>query len=483
MINIMNTLVKPRTFVLQIMLLMVVTFTPDNVFAIPLTPPDNCIAVGTATCTDNPCFDYDNNFLGSLGSATDRAKGIMEEAINRVAIAINATSRDLFTTVISASPLSFDFTFLDALSAAILLYIIIYGVGLIFGFVQATLLDALIRLFKLGIIYTLIQPGSILGGLVGGFFGFTGDFGGGWGFFSNYVVYFFNQGTNEIIMLMVNIASGNPLNAYLNPCTVYGYLAAAGLPYNVGCPFQVLDQSVKIIFSPRMFVTFLGAISTMPYGIAIAAALIMSIFTFFLVLIRAMQVYALSLVAKAILFGIAPIFISFLLFERTRSLFYSWLGQVISYSLQPILLFTFLAFFGLLLQSAANDLLPQDDAHLCYVKSAQQANSPTDIHSWKFGCKQSANGPVRPYTGEWTWDGAADKDYCPDAFNNKFPIDPVKILIFLLLCYLMYKISDVIVAVAIDLAGGVGAALGSGGGGLQSMLGSGGGAKGLFKGK
>lgn len=446
-------------------------------------PPSGCIAIGTTTCTDNPCFDFDNNFLGNLGSVTNRAKGIMEEAINRVAVAISLTSRDLFNTIIGATPFSFSFTFLDVLTAAILLYIIFYGVGLIFGFVQATLLDALIRLFKLGIIYTLIQPGSLFSALIGGFFNYTGSMAGGWGFFSNYVVYFFNEGTNQIIMLMVNIASGNPLNRFLNPCTAYGYLTAVGIPYNVGCPFQVLDQSVKIIFSPRMFITLLGAISTPPYGIIVAAALIMSIFTFFMVLIRAMQVYALSLVAKAILFGIAPIFISFILFEKTRSLFFSWLGQIISYSLQPILLFTFLAFFGLMLQSAASDLLPEDDVHLCYTKSAKQANTPVDIHAWKFGCKQSANGPVTPYTGEWTWDGAADKDQCPDAFNNKFPIDPVKILIFLLLCYLMFKISDVIVAVAIDLAGGVGAALSSGGGGLQSMLGSGGGAKGLFKGK
>ncbi|MFO1241786.1 MAG: type IV secretion system protein [Rickettsiales bacterium] len=469
--------IKYLMIVFTVMFTFMLTSTGD---AHAAATPCN-VNIGAAICTDNPCFSFDNSFLGKIGSVTDRAKGIMEEAINAVAIAIAKTSRQIFTTITAASPLSFSFTFLDIISACLTLYIIFYGVGLIFGFVQATLLDAFIRLFKIGLILVLIEPSGLLSTLLGfGFFDFNLGDTGGWGFFSNYVINFFNQGTNEIIMLMVNIASGNPAAAYTNPCTLYGYLHDY-LPYNVGCPFQVLDESVKIIFSPRMFVTILGAFSTRPYGIIIVAALIMSIFAFFMVLVRAMQVYALSLVAKALLFGIAPIFIAFLLFEKTRGLFYAWLGQVISYSLQPILLFTFLAFFGLLIKSAASDLLPTDDVHLCYVASAQQGNAPIDINSWKFGCKKTATGPVEPYAGAWTWDGPVDKVACPEPPNKKFPMDPVKILIFLLLCYLMYKISDVIVAVAIDLAGGFGASLGSVGGGIQSMV-SGGGPKGLLGG-
>ena len=35
--------------------------------------PGNCTyETGTATCTNNACFDFDNNFLGKLGNATDR---------------------------------------------------------------------------------------------------------------------------------------------------------------------------------------------------------------------------------------------------------------------------------------------------------------------------------------------------------------------------------------------------------------------------
>lgn len=440
--------------------------------------PGNCTyETGTATCTNNACFDFDNNFLGKLGNATDRAKGIMEDAINQVALAISFASKNLYTGIISASPFSFDFTFLDALGAMLTLYIIFYGVGLLFGFVQATLLDAFIRLFKIGILLTLIQPEGILS-FIGGFFDFNPLADGGWGFFSNYVVRFFNQGTTEIIMLMVHIAQGDPLAFYLDGCNAYTLL---DLPYNVGCPFQILDQSVKVVFSPRMFVTMIGAFSTPPFGIIMVVALLVSIFSFFMVLIRAMQVYALSLVAKAILFGIAPIFISFLLFEKTRPLFTSWLGQVISYSLQPIMLFTFLAFFGLILKSAAYDLLPPNSVHLCYIKSAQQASTPIDIHAWKFGCVRTAGGPIEPYYGRWTWDGAEDQTACPPDLNGKFPMDPVKILIFLLLCYLMYKISDVAISVAQDLAGGAGAALNSGGGALQNMIGGGG--KGLLGGK
>lgn len=462
-----------------IVLLMVTALvaSPGTANAAP-APGDCQYETGVPTCTDNPCFDFDNTFMGKLGAATDRAKGIMEDAINEVALSINTASKNLYNGITGGPILAFGFSFLDIVSILLVLYITFYGVGLLFGFVQATLLDAFIRLFKIGILLALIEPMGILGS-IGGFFGadFLAD--GGWGFFSQYVVHFFNQGTNEIIMLMVHIAKGDPLASYLDGCNAYGALAGV-IPYNVGCPFQILDESVKVIFSPRMFVTILGAFSTPPFGIIIVVALIVSIFAFFMVLIRAMQVYALSLVAKAILFGIAPIFIAFLLFEKTRGLFVSWLGQVISYSLQPIMLFTFLAFFGLLLKSAAYDLLPDTGgAELCYIKSAQQASTPIDIHAWKFGCIKTAGGAVEPYYGRWTWNGAENKTACPEDLNGKFPIDPVKILIFLLLCYLMYKISDVAVSVAIDLAGGAGAALNSGGAGLQNMIGGGG--KGLLK--
>ena len=45
-----------------------------------------------------------------------------------------------------------------------------------------------------------------------------------------------------------------------------------------------------------------------------------------------------------------PIFICFLLFGITRSLFENWLRQLISYAIQPIILFTGLVFISMILR-------------------------------------------------------------------------------------------------------------------------------------
>ena len=59
--------------------------------------------------------------------------------------------------------------------------------------------------------------------------------------------------------------------------------------------------------------------------------------------------YPKSQIFISILFIVGPMFIVFLLFNNTKGMFDKWLGQLIGFSLQQILLLTTLAFFNMLM--------------------------------------------------------------------------------------------------------------------------------------
>jgi type IV secretion system protein VirB6 len=67
-------------------------------------------------------------------------------------------------------------------------------------------------------------------------------------------------------------------------------------------------------------------------------------FVFFIsIVVHFTHVFALSLIAIAILVYMAPLFVPFALFNQTRGFFDSWIKQLISYSLQPMILTAFIA--------------------------------------------------------------------------------------------------------------------------------------------
>jgi type IV secretion system protein VirB6 len=69
------------------------------------------------------------------------------------------------------------------------------------------------------------------------------------------------------------------------------------------------------------------------------------VFAFFLIglLIYSVEIYIVSLVVIALLVFISPIFIPMALFSATNGYFKAWLGELISVSLFPVILFGFIA--------------------------------------------------------------------------------------------------------------------------------------------
>jgi len=323
-------------------------------------------------------------------------------------------------------------TFIGAVNGAISIYIVMYGILFMVGIVQITLHDFVMRMIKIGIITVLLSGGS-------------------WGFFSTYVVTFFQCGMNDIIGFLTNMTISGVTN-------VVSFTNVAGACANGpgAHPFDGLDQVLMKVLSVKMFVTITAIGGTLPYGPFFLLLIGAAMMYFIKSLLTAMWVYLMAIVLQALLFGLAPIFIVAILFERTKHLFQGWINQLVNTMLQPIMLFAFFSFFVTLISSTVSLIIPPDGGPtngtgatpVCWSKVTNTMNGTAGGEgAWRFETSQS-NAWV-PYAGDWSWDGPLNTT----GPQPVFPIDLMNILIFLLLAELAGKFNSVVLMIASDLAG------------------------------
>lgn len=349
--------------------------------------------------------------------------GIVSTVVNQVHLILDAISQQMYNGIIG------NVGFRSVVYMALTLYVLIYGVMFTFGMVEMTLHDFSMRMIKIGIIAILFQPNSFQ-------------------FFSDSVVRFFNCGTDDIINKMVSLTA-------LTVGQSEQALAAVGTCED-SASFQAVDEVVALVFSQKMLVTLLGLFFTGPYGLMLGALVLIGFKSFLMALVTAVWVYIMALVIKALLFGLAPLFIVCLLFQRTRHLFQGWLGQVINASLQPILLFTFFAFFINLIGATINNIM---QTPFCWTETTESVRgTPFDFYWWRPQIptgQTDANGnpTFESFGGTWGFEGPIFSDDVSDDFTAPiFPIDPLMILIFLILTELASRFNGVVTMIASDIA-------------------------------
>lgn len=376
--------------------------TPAN----PLTP---------TTVADDTCTTFEQRhalFDGTQQTNPDGStkKGLLTEIYDYITTIVDGSTEKLYNAFINNN------AYRAAVGGAMTLMVVIFGVGFMIGVIQPSFGEALKRLFKFGVVAALIAPS-------------------GWAFFSKSenggagIVEFFTDGIDELITGVMQIAVGS----------------GTSVP-NDASPFYQLDQLAEFIIQPDTIVAIMGsAFGSGPYGLGVAGLLLIALITFGSLLIKALRTYAISYVARALLLGVAPVFFVFLLFERTKNLFMSWLNAMISLSLQPLLLFTFLSFFIVMIESAAKDMLSVD---LCWVpvKMVEGSTNPTSF--WRF--KDRSTG--QPITSDMSWNGALECVITGNTQCPEFPMNIIDVMTFLILVYLASRFADVVVRLAQELS-------------------------------
>lgn len=318
-----------------------------------------------------------------------------------------------------------DGRFTSAVTGALTLFIIIFGIAFMIGLVQLTYGQVLVRIFKIAIIVAVTSPM-------------------GWSFFNDTAVKFFRDGSDDIIRHVISQTSGMGGGGG-------GGGGGSGSPV-----FTELDKIAQNVIKPETIAKVLAAVTTGPYGLAMGGLMMIATVAFIKLLVDALKTYAISYVARALLFGLAPFFIVFLLFERTKNYFTTWVNAVLNFSLQPVLLFIMLAFMMSLIDQAAKDMLGTE---VCWAEFQGSEGSPNKMQFWRF----AQNGQVDP--SEYDWQGQVSCQVgagggggggggggAGGGGNCKpFPIDIVDILSFVFLIFLASRFAQAIEPITAQL--------------------------------
>ncbi len=227
----------------------------------------------------------------------------------RVQMVLEQTVSDMWCMVSDAMK--------EPLLALMTLYIAVLAGLFMFGLIPATNGQFITHVIKIALVWT---------------FATNGDFA------INIAYNFFITAATEGISIVLNIATpdgqprveiGNVLDKIDN---IFSQIFVTENPFNI-------SQQNLSIFGGVMAIA-----STLPIGVTVGLFFLMTVLYSAFVFVKAVIAYLLALVGIAFLTALGPLFVSFALFNTTASLFDRWTKSLISYVLQPILLFAFLIF-------------------------------------------------------------------------------------------------------------------------------------------
>jgi type IV secretory pathway VirB6-like protein len=171
-----------------------------------------------------------------------------------------------------------------------------------------------------------------------------------------------NDGTGQIITKYVTDASVDQTKldgcqfprynyADTNESTKYNYAAyPPGKEYlriwdTLDCKIsRALGYGVEVSV-PNLVMMILGGFLTGGAGVIFVVATFAFAFCLIALTIRALHIFILSTIAIIILFYVSPITITMIMFGKTKDIFKKWWENVLSFALQPMVLFAYLGIF------------------------------------------------------------------------------------------------------------------------------------------
>ncbi len=156
--------------------------------------------------------------------------------------------------------------------------------------------------------------------------------------------------------------------------------------------------------TPHLLVIAIASIFTNIYGFPIFICAVVFLAFLIIVTIRIVQAYIIAFVALVILVYMSPLIIPAVLFEKTKGIFDSWFKQIIAFSLQPVILFSFLVFlfaaYDSMMFGGNYKFVPMTDSH--------------DIHENKLCMMSESSGNEVCKASDFALYAQSDL-YCEDA--------------------------------------------------------------------
>lgn len=266
----------------------------------------------------DPAYRFGQYYV-AVSQSTQTSSIIADGPIGKIVNAVRTVLFDedkgvlkkLYNALIAQS------NFISIVRALLALYIASTGLFYIMGLVQMDRNDMFKRLIKASLVLTVISPTS-------------------WEFFS---VHFFKLFIDGGIELIARIISGS----------MTGVFSASALESNPAIIFSVFDGPFTMLTSSETW-TKIGVLAlTGVMGFVMAFIVMVSVVYYLIALAKTTLMFLMSSVIIALLLFMAPLFISMMLFRVTYQYFDSWVKFLISFTLQPVMLFACIAIFNILL--------------------------------------------------------------------------------------------------------------------------------------
>lgn len=181
----------------------------------------------------------------------------------------------------------------------LILYVSIYALAFLAGAVRITVQDIVTRVIKIGVIVALFSPQS-------------------WNFFNDNLFQMFVSGNYYLFTKVIGVTS-----------------SATNL-------FGFVDPIIDRYTNGRVWALLFIQLLQIHNGLTVFAIItIYALVTYFRALVEVIVSYCLAFVGLAVMISLAPFFLTFLLFEQTKTMFNNWLSTLFNYALQPTILLIF----------------------------------------------------------------------------------------------------------------------------------------------
>ncbi|RTK92053.1 MAG: hypothetical protein EKK61_06550, partial [Rickettsiales bacterium] len=199
-------------------------------------------------------------------------------------------------------------------------YIMLYALMFLAGVTEITVSDIVVRIVKISIVVALFSENS-------------------WSFFNGYLFNMFILGIDSFMTQVSGVTS------------------------SVGNVFGFIDPIIDRYSNPKLYALLLIQLIQFPLGFTFFAIIVFySMWIYFKAIMEVIISYCLAFVGMAVMISLAPFFITFILFERTKGMFDNWISSLFSYMIQP----TILLVFFLLIDQIVSEQLMQTVMRACW---------------------------------------------------------------------------------------------------------------------
>ncbi|MEI7668859.1 MAG: TrbC/VirB2 family protein, partial [Pseudomonadota bacterium] len=269
---------------------------------------------------DNP-LDPDparrNKFAYEQGASKDVNAGVFGRTLY--------VFRDTVGNVMSSMYCSMTDSLRGPINVAITLFLIVFGITIATGIVKLTIKEAGVIIFKIALVWAFALDPA-------------------WGIGIGYKFFMgFAENASDIVIKTIPHAAG-PMPTLTTPDRVlsgiFGAVTNGGGQGNISPQLNVPAPCFGIIVLMALFLLLL-----MPFLVVFVVLLIIQFIGLYA---RALIGYLSAVVLITFLFVFAPFFLGFALFKSTNDLFQAWIKNLITFSIQMVIMFGFLAFMSLI---------------------------------------------------------------------------------------------------------------------------------------